>query len=159
MLFERFIIVIIQGKLGWQINTYYIKATAMTFSVKQAWVVSTIALLLSACASDYVFKSNLDGKAINEYFKVSDVVLYDGDVQPKGNIEVLGLVEGEACQETEKDAPPQMSDARSNARRAAADLGANGFVVKSCFMINEPDNGCYSRALCVGQAIKTAEKK
>lgn len=131
----------------------------MIFSVKHALVFSGVAVLLTACASDYVFKSNLDGKAINEYFKVGDVVLYDGEVQPKGNFEVLGLVEGEACQETVKETPPQISDARSNARRAAADLGANGFVVKSCFMINEPDNSCYSRALCVGQAIKTADVK
>ncbi|GGB47997.1 hypothetical protein K8B83_17010 [Shewanella inventionis] len=127
----------------------------MIFSVKHALFLSSAALLLSACASDYVFKSNLDGKAINEYFKVGDVVLYDGEVQPKGQFEVLGLVEGEACQETQKDTPPQMAEARTNARKAAAELGANGFVVKSCFMITEADNSCYSRAFCVGQAIKT----
>ncbi|MCL1112878.1 MULTISPECIES: Rcs stress response system protein RcsF [Shewanella] len=131
----------------------------MVFSVKQVLVVSGVALLLSACAGDYVFKSNLDGKAINEYFKVGDVVLYDGEVQPKGQFEVLGLVEGEACQETSKDTPPQLADARTSARKAAAELGANGFVVKSCFMITEADNSCFSRAFCVGQAIKTTEVK
>jgi RcsF protein len=52
-----------------------------------------------------------------------------------------------------------MAVARSNARRAAADMGANGFVVKSCFMITEADNSCFSRALCVGQAIKTPTEK
>ncbi len=158
-LFDCFIITRRQGKLKQLVHTLSLKATAMIFSVKNALVFSGIALLLSACASDFVFKSNLDGKAINEYFKVGDVVLYDGEVQPKGNFEVLGLVEGEDCQETAKDTPPQMAEARTNARRAAAELGANGFVVKSCFMITEADNSCFSRALCVGQAIKTADVK
>jgi len=127
----------------------------MTFPLKYAFIASGIALLLSACASDYTFKSNLDSKAINDYFKVGDVTLYEGSDQPKGTFETLGLVEGEACQETKQDAPPQMAVARTNARRAAAYMGANGFVVKSCFMITEADNSCFSRALCVGQAIKT----
>jgi RcsF protein len=131
----------------------------MTFPLKYAFIASGIALLLSACASDYTFKSNLDSKAINDYFKVGDVTLYEGSDQPKGTFETLGLVEGEACQESKQDAPPQMAVARSNARRAAADMGANGFVVKSCFMITEADNSCFSRALCVGQAIKTPTEK
>ncbi|MGP1832845.1 Rcs stress response system protein RcsF [Shewanella frigidimarina] len=131
----------------------------MTFPLKYAFIASGIALLLSACASDYTFKSNLDSKAINDYFKVGDVTLYEGSDQPKGAFETLGLVEGEACQETKQDAPPQMAVARTNARRAAADMGANGFVVKSCFMITEADNSCFSRALCVGQAIKTPTEK
>ena len=131
----------------------------MTFPLKYAFIASGIALLLSACASDYTFKSNLDSKAINDYFKVGDVQLYEGSDQPKGTFETLGLVEGEACQESKQDAPPQMAVARSNARRAVADMGANGFVVKSCFMITEADNSCFSRALCVGQAIKTPTEK
>jgi RcsF protein len=131
----------------------------MTFPLKYAFIASGIALLLSACASDYTFKSNLDSKAINDYFKVGDVHLYEGNDQPKGTFETLGLVEGEACQESKQDAPPQMAVARSNARRSAADMGANGFVVKSCFMITEADNSCFSRALCVGQAIKTPTEK
>ncbi|MGX9462998.1 Rcs stress response system protein RcsF [Shewanella sp. A14] len=131
----------------------------MTFPLKYVFFASGITLLLSACTSDFTFKSNLDSKVINDYFKVSDVHLYEGSEQPKGQFEVLGLVEGEACQETLQDAPPQMSIARTNARRAAADLGANGFVVKSCFIINEADNSCFSRALCVGQAIKVPTKQ
>ncbi|MGI2113311.1 Rcs stress response system protein RcsF [Shewanella frigidimarina] len=131
----------------------------MNSPLKYAFIASGIALLLSACASDYTFKSNLDSKAINDYFKVGDVTLYEGSDQPKGTFETLGLVEGEACQETKQDAPPQMAVARTNARRAAADMGANGFVVKSCFMITEADNSCFSRALCVGQAIKTPTEK
>ncbi|MFT6976704.1 MAG: RcsF protein [Shewanella psychromarinicola] len=131
----------------------------MTFALKPIFIVSGIALLLSACASDYTFKSNLDSKNINDYFKASDVQLYEGNQLPKGPFAVLGLVEGEACQESSQDAPPQMAVARTNARRAAADLGANGFVVKSCFIIAEADTSCFSRALCVGQAIKTPTEK
>ncbi|MGL6012518.1 MAG: Rcs stress response system protein RcsF, partial [Shewanella oncorhynchi] len=46
---------------------------------------SALVLLLSACASDYSFNSNLDSEAINDYFKASDVILYEGDTLPKGH--------------------------------------------------------------------------
>ena len=131
----------------------------MTFIPTNIFITSCVAVLLTACASDYAFNSNLDSKVIKDYFKASDVKLYEANSLPKGKYDVLGLVEGEACQENSNDAPPKMAEARTSARRAAADLGANGLIVKSCFMINEQDNSCVSRALCVGQAIKTPVTK
>ena len=117
---------------------------------------SALVLLLSACASDYSFNSNLDGEAINDYFKASDVVLYEGDALPKGHYELKGLVQGESCQADLNGAPASLADARTEARRNAADKGANGIVIKQCVIFEEAAQGCISRALCVGQAIKTA---
>ncbi|QYJ79951.1 Rcs stress response system protein RcsF [Shewanella acanthi] len=113
-------------------------------------------LLLSACASDFSFNSNLDGEAINDYFKAGDVALYEGDRQPSGHYDMKGLVQGESCQADSNAVPASMSEARTEARRAAADKGANGIIIKQCVMMEEAAQGCISRALCVGQAIKTA---
>lgn len=117
---------------------------------------SALVLLLSACASDYSFNSNLNGEAIDDYFKASDVTLYEGDTLPKGHYELKGLVQGESCQANINAVPASLADARTEARRAAADKNANGIIIKQCVMFEEAAQGCISRALCVGQAIKTA---
>lgn len=112
-------------------------------------------LLLSGCAGDYAFNSNLSGQAIDDYFKVGDVVLYQEGTQPSTTYEIKGLVEGESCQERANDVPASIVEARTNARRSAAELGANGLIIKRCVMFEEATKTCATRALCVGQAILT----
>ena len=120
---------------------------------------SALLLVLSGCAGDYTFNSNLDSDAINDYFKASDVTVYEGALQPVGPFEIKGLVEGETCQVSENDAPASIVEARTIARRAAADKQANGLVIKNCLLIEEATQNCVSRALCVGQAIVTTNQK
>ncbi|MCL1147085.1 hypothetical protein L2747_13860 [Shewanella marinintestina] len=120
---------------------------------------SALLLVLSGCAGDYTFNSNLDSDAINDYFKASDVTMYEGALQPVGPFEIKGLVEGETCQVSENDAPASIVEARTIARRAAADKQANGLVIKNCLLIEEATQNCVSRALCVGQAIVTTNQK
>lgn len=117
------------------------------------------ALLLGGCAGEYTFNSNLDGQAINDYFAVTDVVLYQEGSQPSEVYEVKGLVEGESCQARVNDVPASISEARTAARRAAADKGANGLLVKRCLMFEEATQACVTRAICVGQAILTPTAK
>ncbi|MCK8044320.1 hypothetical protein MSG37_05450 [Shewanella sp. 1CM18E] len=116
-------------------------------------------IMLSGCAGDYTFNSNLDSDAINDYFKASDVTVYEGAMQPVGPFEIKGLVEGETCQVSENDAPASIAEARTLARRAAADKQANGLVIKNCLLIEEASPNCVSRALCVGQAIITTNQQ
>ncbi|GIU16868.1 MULTISPECIES: Rcs stress response system protein RcsF [unclassified Shewanella] len=120
---------------------------------------SVFVLLLAGCAGEYTFNSNLDSDAINDYFKASDVTVYEGTLQPIGPFEVKGMVEGETCQVSENDAPASISEARTLARRAAADKQANGLVVKNCLLIEEASQNCVSRAICVGQAIVTTNNQ
>ncbi|MCL1123879.1 Rcs stress response system protein RcsF [Shewanella surugensis] len=121
-------------------------------------IITSIALilLLSACNSNYTFNSNLNSDAIEDYFKPSEVTVYEANKQPLGKYEIKGLVEGQACQTTENGVPVTIADARTEARRAAADKNANGLMVKNCVLITEPTPGCFSSALCIGQAIKTS---
>lgn len=120
-------------------------------------LIAPLVLLLSACAGDYKFNTNLDGEAIDEYFKASDVTVFEGNSHPTVPYEIIGLVEGETCQESANDAPASISEARTLARRAAADKGANGILIKKCMVFEEQGQACFSRAVCVGQAIKTPE--
>ncbi len=112
-------------------------------------------VLLSACSSNYTFNSNLDGEAIDEYFKPAGVVLYKDGERPQGAFEIIGLVEGESCQETEHGVPANIADARTEARKKAVELGANGLIVKKCLLTEQKTNTCFTQAFCVGQAIKT----
>jgi len=114
---------------------------------------TSLLILLSACAGEYRFSSNLDSNAINDYFKAGDVKLYENNRLPIGPYEVKGLVEGETCQVGQHDAPASIIEARTIARRAAADKQANGLIIKNCVRLQEPTPSCVSRALCVGQAI------
>ncbi|MBT1444789.1 hypothetical protein KJI95_09670 [Shewanella sp. JM162201] len=128
----------------------------MTQCFPKAFVAALAALLIPACSSDYGFSSNLDPQAFNDYFKAGDVVLFEEGQGPEGRYKILGLIEGEACQATPGDVPVTVADARTDARRKAADKGANGLVIKSCTIIEESGSGCHSRALCVGQALQLA---
>ena len=118
-------------------------------------------ILLAACSSQYAFNSNLDSEAINEYFKASDVKVYQGSEQPNGPYRVIGLVEGESCQALANDVPASHGEARTQARRKAADLKANGIIIKKCALLptdkakGKSDQGCYSKVICIAQAIKT----
>ena len=117
-------------------------------------IIPALVLLVSGCAGEYKFNSNLSGEAINDYFKVSDVTVYENSL-PSGNFERKGLVEGESCQLAEKDAPASIVEARTLARRSAADKGANGLIIKTCFLTVEKTSQCVSSAICIGQAIST----
>ncbi len=118
-------------------------------------LISALVLLLSACAGEYKFNSNLNTEAIDDYFKASNVTVYNNASTPKLPYEIIGLIEAETCQEQANDAPANISQARTKARRATADKGANGLIIKKCMLIKEQTEGCFSRAVCVGQAIKT----
>lgn len=127
----------------------------MRLSILSCFLTLGTTLLLSACAGDYAFKSNLDGEAIEEYFKAGDVTLYEDGQLPDGNYTNLGLVEGGACQESTSTPPALIADARTEARKKAANLGGNGLIVKRCVLVEEADPTCVTRAICVGQTIKT----
>ncbi|WP_417760154.1 Rcs stress response system protein RcsF [Shewanella sp.] len=117
-------------------------------------VVSLSLLLLSGC-SNYTFHSNLDKDEINNYFKPSQVTLYENRM-PDAPYTALGMIEGTDCQIDENASPASLANARTDARRKAADKNANGIIMQKCAAIPEPAEGCFSRTLCIGQAIKVS---
>ncbi|MGL4476397.1 MAG: Rcs stress response system protein RcsF [Shewanella sp.] len=111
-------------------------------------------VLLSGCAGDYSFQSNLSGKAIDDYFKAGDVTLYTRDQAPNGLFERVKMVAGESCQLEANSPPATMAEARTELRRQAADVGANGVMLNNCVTFTNEAEGCVSRIQCLGQAIK-----
>ena len=125
--------------------------------MKKAILLAT-GLLLNGCTGNYTFHSNLDEQNFKEYFKAGDVkVFHTGDL-PVSAYQPLGLVTGEACQTSSNDKIASKEDARTKARKAAADLGANGIIIRSCATLNESNSSCITHVLCSGQAIKINAK-
>lgn len=114
-------------------------------------------LLVSGCAN-YAFNSNLDKKNFDTYFKPGSVEVYTQDQLSDLNYLYLGTVEGQSCQEASNQPVPSAGDARTEARRKAADMGGNGVVFDRC---NETTGtpGCLQQIVCYGQALKVAEPK
>ncbi len=115
------------------------------------------ALSLSGC-QDVAFETNLNPENFTEYFKPSTVEVYTNESILQHRFESLGLVTGLACQETEDDFIARESEARTDARRKAADMGANGIVFGKCIRL-EQTASCAVSVTCYGEAFKVAQDK
>lgn len=116
-----------------------------------------VGTLIVGC-QDVAFETNLDPDNFTEYFKPSSVEIYTNETILEHHYESLGLVTGLACQETEDDFIARESDARTDARIKAADLGANGIVYGKCIRL-EKTAACAVSVTCYGEAFKVAQDK
>jgi len=108
--------------------------------------------LLSGC-SNYQFNSNLDKKNFDEYFKPSQVTIYNKAELADLKYEILGSVDGSSCQQEVNDIPANVKEARTTARINAANMHANGIIFQTCLSFIQ-DNICVSNIICYGQALK-----
>ncbi|SHH76801.1 Rcs stress response system protein RcsF [Ferrimonas marina] len=106
-------------------------------------------LWLAGCSSDYSFSSNLDPKNFETYFAPGQVQLVE---HIPSNAERLGLVEGYSCQASSRDPIPQTADARTELRKAAAELGANAVRIQHCAELEPNTDGCLASIACYGEA-------
>ena len=113
-------------------------------------IISTV-LSLNAC-SNYDFSSNLDKENFDEYFKPSQVTIYDKSQLATLDYSFIAAVEGSSCQEEDNDRPADIKQARTNARIHAADLHANGIVFQACLTF-EADSNCISNIICYARAL------
>lgn len=108
-------------------------------------------ILLSGC-SNYRFTSNIDKKNVDEYFKPSEVTIYDKKALLDLEYTVLGAVEGSSCQVKEKNVPADIKEARTKARIHANNMHANGIVFQSCLHFKK-DESCITNIICYGRAL------
>ena len=108
-------------------------------------------LSVSAC-SHFQFSSNLDKQNFDDYFKPSEITIYEKSELTKLEYDVLGAVEGSSCQIEKNDPPADIREARTNARINAAALHANGISFQTCINF-EQDNACISNIICYGRAL------
>jgi hypothetical protein len=73
---------------------------------------------------------------------------------PREQVRALGAVVGEACRDTAFHPLPREEDARLDARRAAARLGASGVIAVTCRQTTVWQNGCNDGWRCEGQAFR-----
>ena len=115
------------------------------------------ALALTACSS-LSFHTNLDPGNFTEYYKPSRVEVLQGEAELDRRPYVsLGQVAGLACQAGERDYIATEADARTDARRKAADLGANAILFTRCVRINDTP-ACRVSVTCYGDALRADER-
>ncbi len=118
-------------------------------------LIIVLGLFLSGC-SNYSFNSNLDKENFDEYFKPSQVKVYEKTDLTDKQYLFVATVEGESCQRDDRDPVATPADARTQARLAAADTGANGIIFNACITLTE-DSICQASVVCYAKAIKVAE--
>lgn len=121
---------------------------------------SLLPLLLTAltgCANDWSFSSNLDKENFVDYYKHTSVKVVTEQQAEEIGYQLVGSVEGESCQESNDLPPPDIAAARTDARRKAADLDANGVIIDICTSIQpEGDTVCVNTIVCFGRAVLLA---
>lgn len=110
-----------------------------------------IFLSLSGCSNPTQVETNLDKENFSEYFKAGAVDVYSAESEFKTEYKFIGLVEGDSCKERQNDQPANEVDARTMARKRAADKGANAVIFTSCTIIE--DQQCIEAMVCYGKAF------
>ena len=124
-------------------------------------ILSLISVFLLSCNSNYTVSTNLDSNNFKNYFSPTKVTIYQSEQDIPQHYQLIGVVEGEDCQLKVHHAAPDEINARTNARRQAFKLQANGIVFTSCTIINSPiahqspeKQQCLSTVVCYGKAYK-----
>ena len=116
-----------------------------------------LTLVLAGC-STYSFHTNLDKENFTEYFKPGSVTVLEKAQILDANATPIGTVEGETCQSKDTQAPPNMIDAQTDARRKVADMGGNAIVFGKCISMPATTE-CVSSMVCYGQAYKVKDSE
>lgn len=117
---------------------------------------AALTLLLVSCAPITKVTTNLDAKNFRHYFAPSQVTIYERIADLPAQHKLIGLVEGDNCQEKPHHAIPDKLQARTMARRNAFEQGANAIVFSSCVEIQT--KACHANIVCYGQAYQVASE-
>jgi RcsF protein len=125
--------------------------------MKSLPVTALLMTLLSGC-SLFQVHTNLDKENFTEYFKPGSVNVLDKAQILDANATSIGTVEGESCQSKDIQAPPNISDAQTDARRKVADKGGNAVVFGKCISMPATTE-CVASMVCYGQAYKVKDSE
>ena len=119
------------------------------------------ALFVTGCAKINDISTNLDAENFKNYFSPTKVKIVDSEKDLVGKYKLLGLVEGESCQEKAHHAAPNEIDARTEARGKAYKLGANASIFSQCVMIEDDKAAkyCLASTVCYGRAYQVEQIK
>jgi RcsF protein len=118
-------------------------------------------LTLSACSSTYTLSTNLDKENFKDYFSHSQVKVVEDESAFADRYKLIGMVEGQNCQEKSHHAPPSEIEARTQARKAAFGKQANAIIFTGCVLINDDqaNQQCVASIVCYGKAYQVEQVK
>ena len=127
--------------------------------MKNSFILFAASFCNLACTQSYDVHTNLDPENFKQYYKPSQVVLYESDQLPIGTKSIAAIT-GQSCQIASLDKPANLAEARTEARIAAANLGANGLVIDICETEQNTESPkCITLMSCYGRALKTPKDK
>ena len=126
--------------------------------MKKIITIALTTLVVCACSS-FKVSTNLDPSNVTNYFKPSAVDVLDQDEITMYNAKAVGAITGLSCQIDKRDFIANESDARTDAKLKALDMGANAVVFNKCVVLeNTPaclkSVTCYGEAYIIGDRIK-----
>ena len=108
--------------------------------------------MLASCTGNYTFESNVKPDNATEYFSASKVKIFNDESEFMSSFQYVGLVEGEDCQKEQHLAPPDVVNARTQARQVAFKQQANAVIFTSCVDIETKH--CVAQVVCYGKAYQ-----
>ena len=107
---------------------------------------------IASCTGNYTFESNVKPDNATEYFSASKVKIFNDESEFMSSFKYVGLVEGDDCQKEQHLAPPDVVNARTQARQAAYKQLANAVIFTSCVDIETKH--CVAQVVCYGKAYQ-----
>lgn len=118
-------------------------------------------IVLSACSSNYTVSTNLDKENFQTYFSHTKVKIAEDESEFKGRYKLIGMVEGQNCQEKPHHAVPDEIAARTHARQQAFQQQANAIIFTGCALIDndQASKQCHATIVCYGKAYQVEQTK
>lgn len=138
-----------------QLKKQFIQRVKKCFQIS---AVVAVGLFSQGCAKNYIPSTNLDNSNFIHYFSPGRVTIYQNEQEITAPKRFIGLVEGESCQAKAHHVLPDEQDARTDARRNAYKINANGIVFTGCVLIETQalgqSNECVNTRVCYGKAFQ-----
>jgi len=125
---------------------------SLKFLLKKTLSILIVLPLLASCSGNYTFESNVKPDNANGYFSASKVEIFKDETEFMSSFQYVGLVEGEDCQQEQHLAPPDVINARTQARQMAFSQKANAVIFTSCVDIETKH--CIAQVVCYAKAYR-----
>lgn len=119
------------------------------------------ALVLTGCSTNYTLTTNLDKENFKTYFSPAQVKIVASESDFTGRYKLIGLVEGQDCQEQPHHAVPDEIAARTQARLQAFEQKSNAVIFTGCALISDDQASkqCHATVVCYAKAYQVEQIK
>jgi RcsF protein len=120
------------------------------------FITTVLALTVNACSSNYSVSTNLDKSNFDDYFSHAQVRIVENESDFSSRYKLVGMIEGQSCQEKAHHAAPDEITARTDARRNAFQQQANAVIFTGCALIDDTnaEKHCHATLVCYAKAYQ-----